>query len=112
MATGMQLLIVICVALIPFVATLVTYIINWANGSSFLINAEMTGLQIWDVTAAVIWLLSQILVPPSSFYTVKSLGRTLDNFASGFNAKLKNLVSAGKHYFYRDMIQNLEKEFS
>ena len=99
MATGLQHLIVICVALNPFVAALASYIINWANGSTFLVNDEQgkkNGLDNWDVVAVFIGTFSELLLPPLSLYFFNGLGKTLDKFASVFNSKLKNLVSAGK----------------
>ena len=99
MATGLHHLIVICVALNPFVAALGSYIINWANGSTFLVNDELgkrNGLDDWDTISVFIGTFSEVLLPPLSLYFFNSLGKTLKKFASVFNAKLKSLVSAGK----------------
>ena len=99
MATGLQHLIVICVALNPFVAALASYIINWANASSSMVNDELfkrLGLDSWDLTAMFIWIVSQIVLPPLTLYFVNSLRKTLEKFASDFNAVLQNLISAGK----------------
>ena len=98
MATGMQHILVICVALNPFFASLVCYIINWSNGSSFLFLDELgknMGVDSWDVTTMFIKLFFEVFVPPVSFYLIKNLYKKLEDFASSFNAKLKNLVSAG-----------------
>ena len=99
MVTGMQHLLVICVAQLPGVASLVSYIINWANGSTFLVNDVLfkkIGLDNWDMTAVFIWIFSETLVPPLTLHFVNGLRKKLEKFASDFNAKLKNLVSAGK----------------
>ena len=99
MATGLHHLIVICVALNPFVAALGSYIINWANGSTFLVNDELgkkNGLDNWDMVAVFIGTFSEILLPPLSLYSFNGFGKTLETFASVFNSKLKNLVSEGK----------------
>ena len=99
MVTGLQHLIVICFAMIHIFALLANYIINLANGQSFsqLPKAfKKLGLDSWDTTAVFIWIVSQILLPPLTLYFVKSLRNTLEKFASDYNAKLQNLVSAGK----------------
>ena len=99
MATGMQHLIVICVALNPFIAALASYIINWANGSTFLVNDELgkrNGLDYWDMVAVFIGTFCLIMLPPLSLNCFKGLGEKLEKFASIFNAKLKTLVTSGK----------------
>ena len=99
MVTGLQHLIVICFAMIHIFALLANYIINLANGQSFsqLPKAfKKLGLDSWDTTAVFIWIVSQILLPPLTLYFVNSLRKTLGKFASEYNAKLQNLVSAGK----------------
>ena len=97
MATGIQNLMVKCVALTPFLATFIGYIISWANGSSSLLDRENVGIDTWDHTALVIWLFFLLVVPIVSLYCVNGLGRTLQKFASDFNARLRNLASAGKN---------------
>ena len=99
MVTGMKYLLVICAAQLPGVASLVSYIINWANGSTFLVNDVLfkkNGLESWDTTAMFIWIFSQLWAPPLTLHFVKGLRKSLETFASDFNAKLKNLASGGK----------------
>ena len=57
---------------------------------------QRLGLDNWDTTAVFIWIVSQIVMPPFTLYFVNNLRKTLEKFASDFNAVLQNLVSAGK----------------
>ena len=105
----MHQLIVICVALNPFVAALVSYIINWANGSTFLVNDELgkkNGLGYWDMVAVFIGTFCLVFLPPLSLYSFNGLGQRLEKFASVFNAKLKSLVTCGKNYHLRCMAKS------
>ena len=85
MAPGIQNLIVKCVALAPFLATLIGYVVGWANGASSLLDRERMGIETWDHTALFIWLFFQLVVPNVSLYCVNGVGRTLQKFASDFN---------------------------
>ena len=110
-ATGMQNLIVRCVAVGPFLAMFIGYIFRLANGASTLLDRQQMDLDVWDHTAMSICMFFQLVVPNASLYCVNDLVKPLKTYVSDFTAKLKNLVSAGKnrvHFIIFEFSQNLE----
>lgn len=101
MATGIQQLIVLLVALNPVIGLLASTIIAYAYGSSikaYFEQTEYNGLGEWDMIATLMAAFLGCLITSLSLYFGKGLAKNLTKFASTFNAKLKNLVTPGKNF--------------